>query len=135
MLLPIGLGLAGIVAGAVLAVIGLAAVGGILGGLAILIGFLAWLKFLIEPSDPGPNQYGPNPLHSQQSLGGYSYYQPPGDPYSPAPPTGSYSGSPYDTGLPDSLPESDPDGRQFCTQCGMPLQPEARFCTACGAAV
>ena len=139
-LLPIGLGLAGIVVGAVLgalisdddewgflAIIFISVVGGLLG---LVVGYLVLLYFLIQPSDPGPNRYGPNPLQPQPGTGGYGYADP-GHPYSSAPPTGSYSESPYDA--PPTEPES--GGRRFCTQCGMQLQPEARFCTACGAAV
>ena len=135
MLLPIGSGLAGIITGAVLAVIGLAALAGILGGLAILIGFLALLKFLIEPSDPGPNQYGPNPLHPPQVLGGHGYYQDADYPYYPGSPTGSYGESPYDAEPGDFPLEPEPGGRLYCAQCGAQLQPETRFCTVCGAAV
>ena len=130
MLLPIG----AMAAGAFLGVFGLpfAAIGILMGG---LVGFLALLMFLIQPSDPGPNRYGPNPLPQQPGMGGYGYYQDPGHPYYPAPPTGSYSEPPYDAEPGDSLSEPAPEGRQFCTQCGMQLQPEARFCTVCGTTV
>ena len=144
-LLPIGLGLAGIIAGAVagafitdddewrsLGIIFVSIAGGLLG---LAVGYLVLLYFLIQPSDPGLNQYGPNPLQPQQGIGGYGYYQAPGHPYSPTPPTGSYGESTYDTCLPESLSEPELTGRQFCSQCGMQLQLEARFCTVCGAAV
>ena len=133
-LLPIGLALGGVVAGTVLSFIGLAVVGIALIALGSIGGFVVLLVFLIQPSDPGPNQYGPNPL-PQQGVGGYGYYQDPGYPYSPTPSSGTYSESPYDAGLPDSLSELDPTGRQFCTQCGIQLLPEARYCTVCGTAV
>ena len=132
MLLPIGLGLAGIIAGIALVAIGLFPIGVALAILGPVLGFVALLTFLIQPSDPGANQYGPNPHRPQQGMGGYGYYQDPGHPYSP-PPMGGYGESSYDAGLPDSL--SEPGGRRFCTQCGMQLEPEARFCTACGAEV
>ena len=145
MLMLIGLGLAGIIAGAVvgaiiyhdeewgpLLVFLVSIAGGLLGWVA---GYLVLLYFLIQPSNPGANQYGPNPLQPQQGTGGYGYHQAPGHPYSPAPPTGSYGESTYDTGLPDSVSEPEPGERRFCTQCGMQLQPAARFCTVCGAAV
>ena len=140
MLLLIGLGLAGIIAGAVvgafifyedewgaLLAIGVSILGGLLG---LVVGYLVLLYFLIQPSDPGPNRYGPNPSQPQQGMGGYGYPDT-GYTYSSAPPTGSYSESSYDARQPDL----EPGDRRFCTQCGMQLQPEARFCTACGAAV
>ena len=140
-LLLLGLGLAGIIVGAALGavlvpdddgwrfivILFLSIAGGLLG---LVVGYLVLLYFLIQPSDPAPNQYGPNPLQPQPGTGGYGYADP-GHPYSSAHPTGSYGESPYDA--PPMEPE--PRGRQFCTQCGMQLQPEARFCTACGAAV
>ena len=101
----------------------------------IIIGAPVLLIMSAFPGTPGPNRYGPNPLRPQQGMGGYGYYEDTGYPYSQTPSSGTYSESPYGTGLPDSLSEPAPDGRQFCTQCGMQLQPEARFCTVCGAAV
>ena len=102
----------------------------------ILAGFFVLtIRFLVWPSDPGPNRYGPNPLQPQQGMGGYDYYQDTGHPYYPAPPAGSYDESSYGAEAGDSLLEPAPEGRQFCTQCGMQLQPEARFCTVCGTAV
>ncbi|MYC36195.1 MAG: DUF805 domain-containing protein [Chloroflexi bacterium] len=140
-LLLLGLGLAGIIVGAALGavlvpdddgwrfivILFVSIAGGLLG---LVVGYLVLLYFLIQPSDPAPNQYGPNPLQPHPGTGGYGYADP-GHPYSSAHPTGSYGESPYDA--PPMEPE--PSGRQFCTQCGMQLQPEARFCTACGAAV
>ena len=139
-LLTIGFGLAGIIVGAVvgslvsdddgwrfIAIIFLSVAGGLLG---LVVGYLVLLYFLIQPSYPGPNQYGPNPLQPQPGTGGYGYTDP-SHLYSPSPTAGSYSESTYDA--PTSEPE--PVGRRFCTQCGMQLQPEARFCTACGAGV
>ena len=144
MLMPLGLGLAGIIVGAIfgvaiagddewgfLLVISLGTAGGLVG---FAVGYLVLLYFLIQPSDPAPNRYGPSPLQ-QQGVGGYGYYQEPGELYPPTPSAGSYTESPYDSGIPDSLSEPDRAGGQFCTQCGMRLQPEARFCTVCGTAV
>ncbi len=92
-----------------------------------LIGIFVLLIMSIFPGTPGHNRYGLDPLQPQQGLGGFGYSDP-GYPYSPPPSTGSYSEPPYG----ESLPEPDPAGQQFCTQCGMQLQPEARFCTDCG---
>ena len=139
-LLLLGLGLAGIIVGAVLgslvsdddgwrfiAIIFLSVAGGLLG---LVVGYLVLLYFLIQPSDPGSNQYGPNPLQAQPGTGGYGYAGP-AHPYSSSLPTGSDRESPYDA----PMTEPEPSGRRFCTQCGMQLQPEARFCAGCGAGV
>ena len=144
MLMPLGLGLAGIIVGAIfgaatagddewgfILVILLGTAGGLVG---FVVGYLVLLYFLIQSSDPAPNRYGPSPLQ-QQGVGGYGYYQEPGELYPPTPSAGSYTESHYDSGIPDSLSEPDRAGGQFCTQCGMRLQLEARFCTVCGTAV
>ena len=125
MLLPIGLGLAAIIAGVVLGV-GVAILGSV-------VGFLTLLSFLIQPSDPYANQYGPNPLQAQQRVGGFGNAAP-GTPYAPPPAAGGSSGTPYNAGIAGSPSEPETSGRQFCTQCGMQLQEDARFCTVCGAA-
>ena len=130
-LLPTGSALGGVSAGAVAFFAGLAILGLILMFLGFVGGYLVLLYFLIQPGNPGPNRYGPNPLQ-QPGAGGIGYYQDPGYPYSPSSPAGSYSESPYDPSLPDSRPEPEPEGRLFCSQCGMQLQPGARFCTVCG---
>ena len=101
----------------------------------IIIGGPILLIMSAFPGTPGPNRYGPDPLRPQQGVSGYGYYQDPGHPYSPSPSSGSYTESTYDTSVLDPPSESDPAGPQFCTQCGMQLQPEARFCTVCGTAV
>ncbi len=99
-----------------------------------IIGVFVLMIMSIFPGTPGYNRYGPSPRQPQRGTSGYGYYEDPGHPYSP-PPMGGYGESPYDANLPDSLMEPDLAGRQFCTQCGMQLQPEARFCTECGTAV
>ncbi|MCY4109587.1 MAG: DUF805 domain-containing protein [Chloroflexi bacterium] len=90
--------------------------------------------FLILPGTQGPNRFGPDPLQ-QQGTGGFGHYPDPGDSYTPTPPTGSSSEAPRDSGLPETPSEPAPEERQFCSQCGTRLQPEARFCTECGTAV
>ena len=85
-LLLLGLGLAGIIVGAVLgslvsdddgwrfiAVIFLSIAGGLLG---LVVGYLVLLYFLIQPGTSGSNQYGPNPLQPQPGTGGYGYADP-----------------------------------------------------------
>ena len=98
-------------------------------GLISVAGAITLLILCAMSGTPGPNRYGPNTLQPEPGMGGYGYYQDPGHPYAPPPPAGGYGESPYDAGLPE------PGERQFCSQCGMQLQPEARFCTACGTAV
>ena len=90
-----------------------------------IIGVLVLLIMSIFPGTPGPNRYGPDPLGVQH----------PGHPYPPPPDAGGYDPSIYDTPLLGIDPESESGGRQFCTQCGMQLQTDARFCTACGTAI
>ena len=97
------------------------------------IGGIVLLIMSAFPGTPGPNRYGPGVPRSQPDMGGFGFYQDPGNPYPPTPSAGSYTESPYDTGVLDPPPE--PGGRQFCTQCGIQLQPAARFCTECSSAV
>ena len=135
MLLPIGLALAGIVAGVMLAVFGLFFIGvgaAIIGSIG---GFLALLSFLIQPSDPGPNQYGPPPAQPQPDIAGYGYHQDPGPFYEPSPAAGGYEEAPLNPASPDVRPGAEPARRQFCTQCGMRLEPDARFCSVCSTPV
>lgn len=94
-----------------------------------IIGAFVLLIMSAFPGTPGHNRYGPDPLQPQQGMGGFGY-QDPGY-YSQPPVTGSYGEPPYGA----SLPEPEPTGQQYCTQCGMQLQPEARFCTQCGTTI
>ena len=92
--------------------------------------FVNWLLliYLAFPGAPGPNRYGPDPLQQQWVWPGQSSTQPPPDQScQPAPPTVGQN-----TRLANL---SATDVRGFCTQCGMQLQPDARFCTACGTAI
>lgn len=134
MLLPIGLGIAGIVAGAVLAVVGLFFLGVALGFLGSIGGFLALLVFLIQPGDPHPNHYGPDPLQPRYDMGGFDYTRQ-GRAYDSSPYETDFTAPNYDyEPLPTSeLTES--EQRRYCTQCGMQLAAEARFCNTCGTPV
>ena len=99
-----------------------------------VIGVIVLLIMSIFPGTVGPNRYGPDPLRAQPGMDGYGYSDP-GHPYAP-PPAGGYDAPPpYDATPPDSPSEPELGERRFCSQCGMQLQPEARFCTVCGAAV
>jgi uncharacterized membrane protein YhaH (DUF805 family) len=88
------------------------------GGLVLLI-------FACLDSDPGPNQYGPNP-----KLGGFR--QPAA--WAAAAPYGTPGATPIGqpTG-PELPPQSGTTGAQgFCMNCGTLLTPGNRFCTKCG---
>ncbi len=133
MLLPIIIGFAGIITGVIIGgvieedtalwVFFLTAViGGVLG---LLVGFLVLLVFLVQPSDPGQNRYGPNPVEPQQDMGGYAYA--PTIPYAPPP-------DPPGTGEPGTG-EPGTGNRLYCTQCGAERLAEARFCNICGTEV
>lgn len=98
-----------------------------------LIAGVVVLVFLIQPSDPGPNRYGLNPLRPQQAMEAIATTNKPS--ISPPPPAEGDSVSAYVTEPTNSPSDPEPAGRLFCDQCGMQLQPDARFCTACGAAV
>ena len=99
----------------------MASIGALAGGsLGATVGFLILLPFLIQPSDPGDNRYGPSPFPPPPGMGGYGYVDP-GQPYAP----------PYDAAPPDAIPQ--PGGRQYCSQCGAErVAAEAQFCTVCG---
>ena len=132
MLLPIGLGLAGMAAsGVVFPMSEHVAVG--IATLPPIAGCVILLVFLIRPSDPGFNLYGPSPLRPEQGMETLAITNKPSI-SSPQPAEGS-SVSAYDTEPTDSLSNPEPTGQRFCAQCGMQLQPDSRFCTACGAAV
>ena len=102
-----------------------------------IIGGPVLLIMSIFPGTPGHNRYGPDPLASQPGTGGYGFTEPGGtygsrDPYSPEPDDVShYAAIP----APPAGTEEQSETRRFCTQCGMQLQPEARFCNICGASV
>ena len=98
-----------------------------------LIGIIVLFVFLMQSSDPSSNRYGPNPLQPEQGMATMAIAYKPSI-SSPQPAEGS-SVSAYDTDPTDSLSDPEPAGRCFCAQCGAQLQPDARFCSVCGAAV
>ena len=106
----------------------------VIGLIVTLVLAIVMIVFLILPGTQGPNRYGPDPLQ-QQGTGGFGHYPDPGHPYTPTPSTGSSSESLHDPGPTETPSEPAPEARQFCSQCGTRLQPEARFCTDCGTAV
>ena len=105
--------------------VGIAVVGSI-------AGFLTLLVFLIQPGDPHTNQYGPNPLQQASGQPGF-----PGAVHSYATPSSEddYGSPNFDSGRPSvSVQTTVGEQHRYCTQCGMQLQPDARFCTVCGTA-
>ena len=113
----------------------------------LLVSIAAWivlLVFQIMPGTVGPNRYGPDPLRQGGAAPGFEPgFSAAGRPHDPSPP---YAG--FGTFDPGGEPAPHPDlpqagqsqpesGRQrrYCTQCGTQLQPDARFCTYCGAAI
>ena len=98
-----------------------------------IIGGIILLVMSAFPGTPGPNRYGPDPL--QTGMGGI-YREPYGQPYEPPPPLApSYGEPPYDAGPADFQPDAEGESRQYCTQCGAPLQEGVSFCSECGTRV
>ena len=104
---------------------------GVIWALISMVGLVALTIVLAAPGTVGPNRYGPDPLRPE--LGSDWILQP--APASDATPDASgTSATGHDVSAPDSLLESRPANRQFCTQCGTQLQAGAQFCTLCGTA-
>ena len=97
-----------------------------------VIGVIVLLIMSIFPGTPGPNRYGPDPLQPQQGMGGFGY-TPPGDPDVYTPYDADRAPSSYDDEPSINAGPAEPAQRRYCTQCGTQLQPEAQFCTYCGA--
>ena len=107
-------------------------------GLLHLLGLLGLAILYIMCSQPGTpynNKYGPGSLPSQPGTGGSAGPQY-GHPYAPpsAPLDPGSTGQAPPPAAPQSNPAPDPQQPRYCTQCGMNLQPDARFCTVCGKA-
>jgi uncharacterized membrane protein YhaH (DUF805 family) len=93
----------------------------------IPFGGLVLLIFACLDSDPGPNQYGPNPklegFNQQAAWAAAASY---GSPGAPA------IGQPNASVMPPQIGST--GALAFCTNCGTALTPGNRFCTKCGAA-
>ncbi len=106
-----------------------------------IIGVIILLIMSIFPGTPGPNRYGPDPVLPRQdrddfdySPHGHSYgHQPYETDYSTPPPGAIRRGRDGEPPVPPEPTEA--ERRIYCTQCGTPMQPDARFCTFCGANV
>ena len=131
LLLPIGITLAAIILGVILSFVAGPFLGVGIGVVGSIAGFVALLVFLIQARDPYANQYGPDPLVQGAGAMGFGGA---GNPYASPSSDADYGAPSFDSEPSDlsQLPEG--EQRRYCTQCGMQLQPEARFCTACGSA-
>ena len=138
LLMPIGITIAAVVVGVILSFV----VGPFLGvGIAVLgsiAGFVSLLMFLVQPGDPQPNQYGPNPL--LQGTGGAEFGGA-GNPYVSPSADAEFTSPSFDSepsvfrrnllrASSGATARSAADG-SACLQ----LQADARFCTTCGTSV
>ncbi len=91
-------------------------------GLIPFVGLIATviqIVLLCQDSQPGVNQYGPNPKFAEQAAGMYAgnaAFAPAGYPAQPQPLAGQY-------------------GVGVCNRCGATMNPGSSFCTSCGAQV
>ena len=94
-------------------------------GWLILIGLIPYVGGVVQivlmclDSQPGVNQYGPNPKFPEQAPGmfaGNAAFAPAGYPAQPQPLVGQY-------------------GVGFCGRCGATMNPGSSFCGSCGAHV
>jgi len=90
-----------------------------LGGLVLLI-------FVCLDSNPGPNEYGPNP-----KLEGYGSQTA----MAAATPYGSPQAMAQAAAAATLAPPMAQTSQAFCTRCGTALIPGNRFCTSCGSEV
>ena len=91
-------------------------------GVIPVVGFITaiiQIVFLCQDSQPGANQYGPNPKFPEQGTMMYSGI-PPG-----AIPAGFV--------MPPQPPPVAGPGLHYCGKCGAALKDAAAFCTVCGA--
>ena len=109
--------------------------------LGSIAAWIVLLVFQIMPGTVGPNRYGPDPLRPDVETRAPGFGVPGSAPVNaPQPAAGGYA-APGEPPKPEAplAPDMDPDPeaiqRRFCTQCGMQLQPEARFCSVCGTSV
>ena len=104
---------------------------GIIWVLIHLVGIVALTIVLAAPGAVGPNRYGPDPLRPEL---GSDWILQPARASNATPDASAVSATGHDVSAPDSLLESGPANRQFCTQCVTQLPAGAQFCTLCGTA-
>ena len=90
-------------------------------------GVITILVLCAMPGTRGPNRYGPDPLEPPSGAGGGYGYTSPGAPYTPSPP--------FNPAASNAPSGTEAARRQFCTQCGARLEPDARFCAVCNTPV
>ena len=106
---------------------------GLVWAVVSLVGLMLLTIPLAQRGTTGPNRYGADPLRPE--LGNDPAPRPAqAYTYPPAADASMSTGSDLGQSQPPPEPEPEPVDRQFCTQCGGQLPPEARFCTACGTA-
>jgi uncharacterized membrane protein YhaH (DUF805 family) len=87
-----------------------------------LIAAVVQLVFLCTDSDPGINQYGPNPKFPELAAG-----MPAG--YAGFPPIGNFAQPPQPPPFPGG------SGAAFCTRCGARVNGPSTVCGSCGASI
>jgi hypothetical protein len=84
-----------------------------------IVGTIIQIVFMCQDSDPGPNEYGPNPKFPEQAFGvfaGSGGFTSMGLGAQPQPPTVESSFG-------------------FCSSCGIRLKDASPFCSNCGGRV
>ncbi len=114
----------------------------ILLGIIPIVGFVTaiiQIVFLCTDSQPGPNQYGPNPKFPDQAVAvipGSPGYPPMAYPAQPQPPVAyPVQSQPSAAYPPQPQAYSGASGYGVCRTCGAQLEGPSAFCGKCGAQV
>ena len=132
LLLPIVLTVVGLVVGVSLIFTDLPILGVALSVLRSVVGFVALRVFLIQLGNLHPGQYGSDPIQQRAEAPGI---QAEGHPYASSPPAGDYNARGFDSEPAQSFQQGEAGQLRYCTEYGLQLQREARFCTERGTAV
>lgn len=115
-----------------------------------LIGWIIVFIALVKDSEPGDNQYGPNPkavsggVYQAPAAPVQSYNAAPAQEYNYAPPQPVYPTQPAPAPTPEAAPAPAPapeaapiqeSAPAYCTSCGSPLPLGSNNCPNCGAPV